>query len=300
MTHSIPFSRNRQGLRHRAHPAALFALAACCGAIALSGCYDPKELTKFTQTPYRDVAGTEYRIYPPDELHFTSTTIAEISDIVQLVRPDGRVNLPLLGEIEVAGYTPEEVEDRIAQAATEYYSKTNCIVSVTKYASQRFYVFGMVERPGPLPWTGRDSLLDALAYTQPNWMAWPERILVVRGDDPKVGGLPDPPLDKDDNQYRMIGMRTEQRDRPRNIMTINMMAMIRGGDLSNNILLMPNDVVYVQPNPLAAIGLAIQQVLFPIRGASDTLYYYHQGFEDVRWIGDGHPRSDSNSRVVVR
>ena len=47
--------------------------------------------------------------------------------------------------------------------------------------------------------------------------------------------------------------------------------MVKKGDLSQNVLLKPNDIVYVPPNPLAAIGLAIQQVLFPIRPATETI-----------------------------
>ena len=51
---------------------------------------------------------------------------------------------------------------------------------------------------------------------------------------------------------------------------INLMAMVRNGDLTNNILLKPNDVIYVQPNPLAALGEGIQMVLFPVRPAMDA------------------------------
>ena len=54
-------------------------------------------------------------------------------------------------------------------------------------------------------------------------------------------------------------------------MIINLMAMVKSGDMSNNVLLMPNDVVYVQPNPLAKIGLTIQNLLFPVRSTIETL-----------------------------
>jgi len=46
---------------------------------------------------------------------------------------------------------------------------------------------------------------------------------------------------------------------------------VQTGDLSNNILLKPNDVIYVRPHPLAAIGLAVQSLLFPIRPVAETI-----------------------------
>jgi len=47
--------------------------------------------------------------------------------------------------------------------------------------------------------------------------------------------------------------------------TVDLMAMVKTGDLSHNILLKPDDVIYVPPNPFAAVGLALQEMLFPTR-----------------------------------
>ena len=44
---------------------------------------------------------------------------------------------------------------------------------------------------------------------------------------------------------------------------VNFNAMMKTGDLSHNILLRPNDIIYVKPHPFAAVGLALQQILFP-------------------------------------
>jgi len=264
------------------------------------GCYNPQEVKAFLREPRLPVAATEYRVYPPDVLHFSSLYIAEINDLEQMVRPDGKVNLPLVGELDVAGRTPREIEHLINEAATPYYSKTATTVEITKYESQRFYVLGEVERPGPLPWTGRDTLLDALAKTIPNRLAWPERVVVVRGDDPKTGGYaPRKMAERESGDYAVSGVRPERKDRPRKTLVVNMMAMVRSGDMSNNVLLMPEDVVYVQPNPLAALGLAIEQVLFPMRGASETLTYFRLGVDDIKWMRDGMPRDTSGSTLLL-
>ena len=218
------------------------------GSVLVTGCatYDAHEVKAFLQTPRSPVSGTEYRLYPPDVIAISSRGVPEINGIMQRVRPDGKINLPLLGEIGVAGRTPGEVEGLLTKAARDYYQQVDATVTVAEYNSQRFYVFGQVAAPGPMPWTGCDTLLDALARSQPTLLAWPERIVVVRGAKPDQGGY-------------------ATADNPRHKMTINLMAMIESGDMANNILLRPNDVIYVQPNPFAAVGLKLQQILFPTR-----------------------------------
>ena len=47
--------------------------------------------------------------------------------------------------------------------------------------------------------------------------------------------------------------------------------MVESGDMSNNILLQPGDVIYVQPSPLAKVGLMIQNLLLPIRPAAEAV-----------------------------
>jgi polysaccharide export outer membrane protein len=238
-------------------------------AAATGGCYNPKELEAFLLKPRREVSGLEYRVYPPDAISIVSNHVPEINGVTQRVRPDGKVNLVLLGEIYVAGKTPAEIQDALVTAASEYYEQADATVNVATYASQNYYVFGQVGRAGPVPWTGRDTLLDALARAHPTPLAWPERIILIRGERPHVGGRP--AGEAGHGLYRLTGVRPAPPDQPRKRMTINLLAMIESADLSNNVLLMPNDVVYVQPNPLAKVGLALQSLLFPVRPAAATL-----------------------------
>jgi polysaccharide export outer membrane protein len=245
----------------------LVAVACCCVVFA-SGCYDGEQIKAFLLTPRAPVSGVEYRVYPPDAIAIVSRDVPEINGVTQQVRPDGKVNLPLLGELSVAGKTPKEIEAALNELSRTYYKEVDATVTVAGYRSQSFYVFGMVSRPGPMAWTGRDTLLDVLAKARPTTLAWPERILVVRGDEPQVGGHAP---EKSSWQYARTGVRPERKDQPRRRMVINLMAMVSSGDLSNNILLMPNDVVYVQPNPFARVGLMLQNLLFPIRPAVETV-----------------------------
>jgi len=248
-----------------------------CGPLVLSlvaagvlgGCtYDHAAVNAFLQEPRQPVSGVEYRVYPPDALAIHSLHVPEINGIAQEVRPDGRINLPLLGEVAVAGKTPAEIEEALEAIARKYYEEVDATVDVTGYNSQSFYVMGQVGRPGPMRWTGRDTLLDALARAQPTTLAWPERIVLVRAAEPQVGGQAS---EGNSPRFTWKGERPNLDEKGRKKMLFNLNAMVKSGDLSRNVLLQPNDVIYVQPNPLAKVGLAIQNLLFPVRPAVETV-----------------------------
>lgn len=282
------------------HARPCFALLAgiiLCAALAGCGGKDDR-LRAFLLEPRSPVSGTEYRVLPPDMLSITSQYVPDIHNVSQQVRPDGKINLPLLGEVYVADRTPKEIEEVLKKMAKDYYERVDAVVNVTAYRSQKIYVFGQVSRPGPVPWTGTDTLLDILAQVQPTQLSWPEKIKVVRGKPPMQGGYlkekhkkePPPPAAEDIGTAVPTAVAKPQKDPspeevaaaaaaagPKEggegtVMVINLMAMVQKGDLSHNVLLKPNDVIYVPPNPLAAIGLAIQQLLFPIRPAAESVY----------------------------
>lgn len=206
----------------------------------------------------------DYRVLPPDVISISSVHVPEINGVSQQIRPDGKVSLPLVGEVEVAGKTPTEIAAILEERTKEYYEQTDATVSVNRYASQQIYVFGQVSRPGPQPWSGTNTLVDVLAQSQPTTLAWPEKIRVVRGRPPTRGGY----LESAD-AAEVGGLPVAMGEAE--VMTVNMKEMVEKGDLSKNVVLQPDDVVYVPPNPLAAVGLAVQQLLFPIRPAVEAV-----------------------------
>ena len=251
--------------------------SACVLGLALTvlggsqaGCYDARQVHAFLKNPPRCVSGVDYRVLPPDVLLITSTHIPEINKVRQRIRPDGKINLPLLGEIKVAGKTAKEIEAEINETAREYYGEVDANVQIVAYDSQKYYVFGQVQRPGPVAWTGHDTLLEALAQAQPNFLSGPAQITLVRGSGPQEGGQGDrnPSL-----KYALEGVHPDRKDNPAKKMTFNLWAMVKSGDMSNNVLLLPNDIIYVGANPLAEVGLAIQTLLLPIRPAAETVRY---------------------------
>jgi polysaccharide export outer membrane protein len=86
----------------------------------------------------------------------------EISRAVP-VRSDGKISLPLLGEVVASGRTPPELQVEIAKKLQEYLSEPEVTVIVQEIRSQQFNVLGEVARPGTYPLTKSVTVLDAIA-----------------------------------------------------------------------------------------------------------------------------------------
>jgi len=103
----------------------------------------------------------EYRLAAGDSIEINFYYDPEINQKVQ-IRPDGRVSLPLVGEVELARKTvPDAVKDLEALYSKEL-TTPSISLQVVGYASQKFYVGGEVQRPGPFPLPGELTVLDAV------------------------------------------------------------------------------------------------------------------------------------------
>lgn len=95
----------------------------------------------------QQVAGLEYRIGPEDVLHI-SVWKEEDLDRKVLVRPDGGVSFPLVGDIQVSGRTPLEVQDEIRSRLERYVPDAEVTVAVDKISGYTIFVLGEVKEPG--------------------------------------------------------------------------------------------------------------------------------------------------------
>ena len=80
-----------------------------------------------------------------------------------VVRPDGRISMPLLKEIQIAGMTPVEAEKAVARQLSSFINVPDVAVVVREIHSKKVYVVGAVKREGPLPYTYRLTVLPALS-----------------------------------------------------------------------------------------------------------------------------------------
>ena len=79
------------------------------------------------------------------------------------VRSDGKISLPLVGELQASGQTPLQLEQQIAKRLQSYISEPEVTVIVTDSKSQKVNILGMVPRPGAYLLTSSTTVLDAIA-----------------------------------------------------------------------------------------------------------------------------------------
>ena len=119
-----------------------------------------------TGTAANPSTATDYRLAAGDKLRIDVYKDAQLSQSVQ-VRPDGKITLPLVGDVAAAGRTPLELRDAIGGALKDYITNpvvTVIVVEATAPPVPVVYITGEVNKPGALSLTiGPMSVLQALA-----------------------------------------------------------------------------------------------------------------------------------------
>ncbi|MBI5765104.1 MAG: polysaccharide biosynthesis/export family protein [Planctomycetes bacterium] len=217
------------------------------GTILASGCGpSDHEINSFIHSKDASVSAVEYVVQPPDVLDISSSQAVEIDGESQTIRQDGKITLRLLGEVKVAGLTPTEIAQKLEGLLARYYQNPKVNVRVTGTNSKQYYVFGdnTVMREGVYSYTGRDTLLNALALAQPNRFAWKGKIKLIR-----------PAKDSAE----------------RHVMTIDADRLIQGGKTDQNVLLQEGDIIYVPATPWSWLGMRISEFLYPVQATGQTV-----------------------------
>ncbi len=108
------------------------------------------------------VSASDYRLAPGDKLRVEVYKDAQLSQSLQ-IRPDGKVTLPLLGDIVAIDLTPIQLRDRIATQLKEYVTNPVVTVIVVEASPAVVFVMGEVGQPGSIPMRGSMTVLQALA-----------------------------------------------------------------------------------------------------------------------------------------
>lgn len=80
-----------------------------------------------------------------------------------MVRPDGKITMPLIGEIQASGLTPDQLGASLDQALSKYLNHPQSSVTVTGVNSHKYYITGEVNRPGSYPLAVPTRMLEALS-----------------------------------------------------------------------------------------------------------------------------------------
>jgi polysaccharide biosynthesis/export protein len=125
----------------------LFSLLYCAVA-ACAAAQPPSALPSASPTAPAGVAApADYVIGPDDVLEVVFWREKDMSAEV-VVRPDGRITLPLINDVEASGLTPEELRLRVSDAAARYVENPTVAVVVKAIHSRRVFITGQVAKPG--------------------------------------------------------------------------------------------------------------------------------------------------------
>ncbi|MBY0507870.1 MAG: polysaccharide biosynthesis/export family protein [Bryobacteraceae bacterium] len=214
-----------------AYCALLFSAAGCLAGAQQVDKTPKKEKSKTDVTPIpvapdldlkkedlSKVAGAavdprSYVIGPEDIIAIRVWREQEMSALY-VVRPDGKISMPLVGEIEAGGSTPKQLEAKVVTALETVMNRPQVAVSVQDVRSKKYYVQGQVNRAGSFPLVSKLTVLEALGL---------------------AGGLQEFANEKD---IRII--------RKGQVIKFNYKEVTRGKKMEQNIELLPGDQIIVR------------------------------------------------------
>jgi len=107
------------------------------------------------------IVTSDYIIGPEDVLEITVWRNTDLSKVVA-VRPDGRISLPLIGDVGAAGRTAAELAGAIAEKLKEFKENPQVSIVVKEVNSYAIYVLGEISKPGKYPLKSKTTLLQAI------------------------------------------------------------------------------------------------------------------------------------------
>lgn len=105
----------------------------------------------------------EYRVGPSDVLNVSVWKQPDLTLGLIPVRPDGKISLPLLGDIEVEGLTALEINEVITERLKEYVNDPEVTVVVVQVNYPLVYMIGEINRPGPVPIRQNTTMLQVIS-----------------------------------------------------------------------------------------------------------------------------------------
>ncbi len=109
-----------------------------------------------------EAAANDYRLHPGDTIEVSVWKEVDLQRVL-IVRPDGKFSLPLAGEMQAAGRTPDEIRAEIETRLKVYIPEPVVTVSVQKVDGNQIYIIGQVNKPGAIVMNPRLNVLQALS-----------------------------------------------------------------------------------------------------------------------------------------
>lgn len=166
----------------------------------------------------------EYYMRPGDELNIVVTQQQDLGNSSTnqspfVVRPDGNVSFPLVGEIHAEGMTVSQFTDVLQQGLARYIVNPDVSVNISKLGRVRVYVFGEVRKPGAVELEKGHTVIDAIGAAQG--------------------------FTRDTAKKKIFLI---HQDQPKSLIPINLNNMLKTGDMSQNVTLREGDILYLTKN----------------------------------------------------
>lgn len=162
---------------------------------------------------------TEYRLGAGDVLALDVWGYEELKVEQLMIRPDGQVSVPLVGEMRAAGLTAGEFNVVVTQALGQYIREPKVSINLVKLRTTRVYVLGEVVKPGMYELERQHNLLDVIGV---------------------AGGYT-----KDAAKKKIYVIRNGESQKP---LEINLMQLLNKGDMKQNVVINDGDTVYLSKN----------------------------------------------------
>jgi len=175
----------------------------------------PKPKNAIESRPVPPVVPSDYVIGPDDTLRIAVWKEPDLSATLP-VRPDGKISLPLLDDVQAAGLTPMQLSGAIREKLKKYVADPRVTVVVTAMNSQRIFVSGEVLHPGAMALLPNMTMLQALSSAGFTQFANLKSIYLLRIENGQQTKIP-----------------------------FNYKEVVKGAHPEENILLKPGDTIVV-------------------------------------------------------
>jgi len=179
---------------------------------------------------------TAYKIGRNDVLDITVWQSPDLTKTLT-VESDGTITYPILGKLTAAGIAPEDLEKTIHEKLAQGYVKDPQVtVAVKEYNSKQILVFGEVAKPGLYKLKGKIPLLELL-FLVGGSNSEAKRMTVIRASRVSEDAVPTALLPTSED--------AKDKEESAQAIEIDLLALLSKGDLSQNIMILPGDTIYV-------------------------------------------------------
>ena len=229
---------------------AVVLLVAFAGPANLAGCKAAAPDKRVLQHLNTDGFGNRYTgnaeeenyVTIGDRVMFTDTYHPEVSQ-QGVVDIDGTIMVPEAGPVHVAGLTRSEIEGLLTQKLSPYFTQTDIRVLITASA-KFFYVIGEVPGPGPRPFKGDLTIMEAIMLARPSQHTGNlGRVQLIRAD-------PRDPF----------------------ILEVDVANMLQSGDTTFNVHIHERDILYVPPTLLKQVADFVSSLIVPFTSTLQTVF----------------------------